>query len=43
MVVFNANESDISFVTVEYSSVLVILIIFYITGIFLMEHDEIKW
>jgi hypothetical protein len=43
MVVFNANESDISFVTVEYRSVLVISFIFYTAGIFLMEHDEIKW
>jgi hypothetical protein len=42
MVVFNKNERDISIITTDCRSVLVISFSFYMTVIFLKEHDNIE-
>jgi hypothetical protein len=43
MFVFNEIKLDVLFVTIDYCSVLVISFIFYMTGIFLTEQNEIAW
>ncbi len=40
--VCNEHEIYISFITIFYYSIRVTLFIFYMTGIFLMEQDEIE-
>ncbi len=43
MFVFNRNEQDVSLITIDYYTIPVILFIFYTTGIFLVEQNEIEW
>ncbi len=42
MFVSDKNEWEVSFITISYSSDLVIAFIFNMTGIFSMGHDKIE-